>query len=185
MVGRAERQSVAPRVLRTAGVPGSRKRKPRHSITIVASISRVGMIRQHAHGKVSRANNFWERPMHFEKQLSDALSPLLFTGQGDVGQGDSGNPSGIKPVLRSPSRRSESTVTVPVAVERAARSEAPGVASPGCSASLTSLAGKLWSRARAKRDRRLAIAELRSLDDRALRDIGICRFDIECFARHG
>ncbi len=84
MVGRPERQSVAPRVLRTAGVPGSRKRKPPRSITIVASISRVGMIRQHAHGKVSRANNFWERPMHFEKQLSDALSPLLLTGQRDA-----------------------------------------------------------------------------------------------------
>ncbi|SHH24461.1 DUF1127 domain-containing protein [Bradyrhizobium erythrophlei] len=106
-------------------------------------------------------------------------------GQGDVGQGESGNPSGVKPVLRSPSRRTESTVMVPVAVERAARSEAPGVASPGCSASLTSLAGKLWSRLRAMRDRRLAVAELRSLDDRALRDIGICRFDIECFAGHG
>ena len=38
---------------------------------------------------------------------------------------------------------------------------------------------------RAMRDWRLAMAELRSLDDRALRDIGICRFEIECFARHG
>src|ERR1700686_5508570 len=84
MVGRAEEQSVASRVLRTAGVPGSRKRKPPHSITIVASISRVGMIRQHAHGKVARANKFWERPMHFEKQLSDALSSPLFAGQRDA-----------------------------------------------------------------------------------------------------
>jgi uncharacterized protein YjiS (DUF1127 family) len=106
-------------------------------------------------------------------------------GQGDVGRGDSGNSSGVKPVLRSPSPRTEFTVTVPVAVERAARSEAPGVTSPGWSASLTSLARKLWSRVRAMRNRRLAMAELRSLDDRALRDIGICRFDIECFARHG
>lgn len=106
-------------------------------------------------------------------------------GQGDVSRGDNGNPSGVKPIVRSPSRWTKSTVTVPIAVERAARSQAPGVASRGCGASLTSLAGKLWSRVRAMRDRRLAMAELRSLDDRALRDIGICRFDIECFARHG
>lgn len=107
-------------------------------------------------------------------------------GQGDVGHGNSGNPSGMKPVLRSPSRRTESAVTVPVAVECAVRSEARGVASPDWSASsVTSPAGKLWLRVRAMRDRRLAMAELRSLDDRALRDIGICRCDIECFARHG
>jgi uncharacterized protein YjiS (DUF1127 family) len=106
-------------------------------------------------------------------------------GQGDVGQGDSGNPLGVKPVLRSSSRRNEAAVTVSVAVEYTVRSEAPGVASRGWSASITSPAGKLWSRVRAIRDRRLAMAELRSLDDRALRDIGICRFDIECFARHG
>jgi len=34
-------------------------------------------------------------------------------------------------------------------------------------------------------ERRRAIAELRALDDRALRDIGVYRCNIEQFARHG
>jgi uncharacterized protein YjiS (DUF1127 family) len=115
---------------------------------------------------------------------AQAMYPC-FVEDEPVGQGDRGNPSGAKPVLRSPSRQIEFTLVVPVAVEYVVRSEAPGAASPGWSASITSLAGKLWSRARAVRERRLAMAELRSLDDRALRDIGISRCDIEYFARDG
>jgi uncharacterized protein YjiS (DUF1127 family) len=115
---------------------------------------------------------------------AQAMYPCAIEDE-SVGQGDQGNPSGAKSVRGSPSRRTESTVTFPVAVEHVVRSEAPGAASPGWSASITSLPGKLWSRARAVRDRRLAMAELRSLDDRALRDIGISRCDIEYFAWHG
>ena len=53
------------------------------------------------------------------------------------------------------------------------------------STSITSLLAKFRSRMRGGRDRRLAIMELRSLDGRSLRDMGISRCDIEYFARHG
>jgi uncharacterized protein YjiS (DUF1127 family) len=101
------------------------------------------------------------------------------------GQADRGGPADAEHFPPSPSHQTAAAVTVPVAVEYIALSEPPGVALRGWSASISLLAAKLWSRVRRERDRRLAMAELRSLDDRALRDIGICRGDIECFARDG
>jgi uncharacterized protein YjiS (DUF1127 family) len=100
-------------------------------------------------------------------------------------QADRSGPADAKHFPPSPSHQSAAAVTVPVAVEYIALSEPPGVVLPGWSASISLLAAKLWSRVRGERDRRVAMAELRSLDDRALRDIGICRCDIECFARDG
>jgi uncharacterized protein YjiS (DUF1127 family) len=43
----------------------------------------------------------------------------------------------------------------------------------------------IWSSIRRAAERRQAIAELQTLDDRALRDIGIYRCDIEHIVRHG
>ena len=56
---------------------------------------------------------------------------------------------------------------------------APRMVSPGSMAFVRSIAAKIRSRIRQLRDRRLATAELRSFDDRSLRDIGISRCDIE------
>jgi uncharacterized protein YjiS (DUF1127 family) len=65
------------------------------------------------------------------------------------------------------------------------RSETARAAPLGWSASITALLAKFRSRIRRERDSRLAIAELRALDDRTLRDLGISRCDIEYFARPG
>jgi hypothetical protein len=46
------------------------------SITVVAGMSRVGMLRQHASGRISRANTSWEISMTHEKQPLDARSPF-------------------------------------------------------------------------------------------------------------
>ena len=54
-----------------------------------------------------------------------------------------------------------------------------------CHVSLWRIAAALWSSVRQAVERRRAIAELRALDDRALRDIGVYRCNIEQFARHG
>jgi uncharacterized protein YjiS (DUF1127 family) len=51
--------------------------------------------------------------------------------------------------------------------------------------SLTRIAVAWWSSMRQAVERRRAIAELRALDDRALRDIGVYRCDIEYIVRHG
>jgi uncharacterized protein YjiS (DUF1127 family) len=51
--------------------------------------------------------------------------------------------------------------------------------------SLTRVVATCWSSVRRSRDRRQAIEELRSLDDRSLRDIGISRSDIESIVRYG
>jgi uncharacterized protein YjiS (DUF1127 family) len=65
------------------------------------------------------------------------------------------------------------------------RSELAPRASFGWRASIRSLVAKFRSRTRRERDRGLAIAELRALDNRMLRDLGISRCDIEYFARRG
>jgi uncharacterized protein YjiS (DUF1127 family) len=74
---------------------------------------------------------------------------------------------------------------LPVEAGCMARSEGAQAAAAVLSGSITSLIGKFRSRMRRERDRRLAMAELRALDDRSLRDIGISRSDIEYFARRG
>ena len=54
-----------------------------------------------------------------------------------------------------------------------------------CHLSLWRVAAAWWSNVRQAVERRRAIAELRALDDRALRDIGVYRCNIEQFARQG
>jgi uncharacterized protein YjiS (DUF1127 family) len=51
--------------------------------------------------------------------------------------------------------------------------------------SLWRIVSAWWSSMRQAVERRRAIAELRALDDRALRDIGVYRCHIEQIARHG
>jgi uncharacterized protein YjiS (DUF1127 family) len=51
--------------------------------------------------------------------------------------------------------------------------------------SLMRVVAACWSSLSARRHRRRAIEELRSLDDRSLRDIGISRSDIEYIVRYG
>jgi hypothetical protein len=46
------------------------------SVTAVAGMSRVGMLRQHACGRISRANISWEISMTHENQPREARSPF-------------------------------------------------------------------------------------------------------------
>jgi uncharacterized protein YjiS (DUF1127 family) len=69
--------------------------------------------------------------------------------------------------------------------EFVASPQAPRAASTGWTTSIKSVAAGIRARIRWWRDRRLAMAELRSLDDRGLRDVGISRCDIEYIVRHG
>lgn len=66
-----------------------------------------------------------------------------------------------------------------------APSLAPRMGSRGWIAPINSIAGRIRSRIRRLRDRRLATAKLQSFDDRSLRDVGIYRSDIEYLVRHG
>jgi uncharacterized protein YjiS (DUF1127 family) len=280
MVGRAERQAAVRRIPRCAEGSSSRNTKPAGSVTTVAPFSRAGMMRQHAHGRVSRANSSWETSMQFEKQLPGHRSPLARAAHRDVttislsrrmsspkaaatlvgrsaalrphaysyqqidlrrGEGDrtsedrslrtwpgqgtwSAFPAAmfgltarviggvaacgevaisgfllafmswtIAQTLAGCAAYAQAMYPVfvdldehdPAGGSQPERSEPAPAASPGWGASIASLAGKLQSSMRRGRDRRLAMAELRTLDDRSLRDMGISRYDIEHIARHG
>jgi uncharacterized protein YjiS (DUF1127 family) len=116
-------------------------------------------------------------------------------------QGENGDPnrlrnqaaglSEIYPIAKSETRGnsaiSRQTLSRAVALEAAyvVPPEMARAASPGWSVSIKSALVEFRSRMRRERDRRVAIAELRALDDRTLLDIGISRCDIEYFARHG
>ena len=90
---------------------------------------------------------------------------------------------GRRPFLVS--RQTQSSSATVVKTEHLERSEAPRAASTGWRAFITSFLARFRSRIRRGRDSRLAIAELRALDDRRLRDIGISRCDIEHPAGRG
>jgi uncharacterized protein YjiS (DUF1127 family) len=90
---------------------------------------------------------------------------------------------GRRPFLAS--RQTQSSSAAVVKTEHLERSEAPRAASTGWRALITSFLARFRSRIRRGRDSRLAIAELRALDDRGLRDIGISRCDIEHPAGRG
>jgi uncharacterized protein YjiS (DUF1127 family) len=90
---------------------------------------------------------------------------------------------GRGPILVS--RQTQSGAADLAKTEYAERSEGTRAASAGSSTSGASFIARFRSRIRGWRDRRLAIVELRALDDRALRDIGISRCDIEHLAGHG
>jgi uncharacterized protein YjiS (DUF1127 family) len=90
---------------------------------------------------------------------------------------------GRRPLLVS--RQTQSSSAAVVKTEQLERSEAPRAASTGWRAFITSFLARFRSRIRRGRDSRLAIAELRALDDRMLRDIGISRCDIEHPAGRG
>ena len=63
--------------------------------------------------------------------------------------------------------------------------EKVSIGSFGWSARVRSRAIRLWSSGRRARQRRRAITELETLDDRTLKDIGIHRCQIESVVRHG
>jgi uncharacterized protein YjiS (DUF1127 family) len=90
---------------------------------------------------------------------------------------------GRRPFLVS--RQTQSSSAAVVKTEQLERSEAPRAASAGWRAFVTSFIARYRSRIRRGRDRRLAITELRALDDRMLRDIGISRCDVEQLAGRG
>ncbi len=73
----------------------------------------------------------------------------------------------------------------PVPVPRAAPGDRGRVARPHWNVSLGASIATCWSRIRKAQERRQAIAELRALDDRALRDIGLSYGDIEYVVRRG
>jgi uncharacterized protein YjiS (DUF1127 family) len=90
---------------------------------------------------------------------------------------------GRRPFLVS--RQTQSSATALVKTEYIERSEKTRAAAAGWSTSITSFLANLRSRIRRGRDSRLAIAELRTFDDRELRDVGISRCDIEHPAGRG
>jgi len=53
---------------RSSGEAGDPRRKGVDSVTAVAGMSGAGMLRQHAHRRVSRADTSWEIPMTHENQ---------------------------------------------------------------------------------------------------------------------
>jgi uncharacterized protein YjiS (DUF1127 family) len=89
---------------------------------------------------------------------------------------------GRRPFLVS--RQTQSSSAALVRTEHLERSEAPRAAS-GWRAFVASFLARLRSRIRRGREGRLAIAELRAFDDRALRDIEFSRCEIEHPAGHG
>jgi uncharacterized protein YjiS (DUF1127 family) len=93
-----------------------------------------------------------------------------------------GEPGELVP-LRQPHKPRSGAAAV--AVEYIVRSETARVDPAGRPASIASLWEKFRSSMGRRRARRLAIAELRALDDRSLQDIGLSRCDIERVARHG
>jgi uncharacterized protein YjiS (DUF1127 family) len=90
---------------------------------------------------------------------------------------------GRRPFLAS--RQTQSSSAAVVKTEHLERSEAPRAASTGWRALIMSFLARFRSRMRRGRDSRLAIAELRALDDRRLGDTGISRCDIEHPAGRG
>ena len=91
--------------------------------------------------------------------------------------------AGSRPILLS--RQTPSSTAIVIEAEYTDRSEAPRAAPTGWRAFIRSFLARFRSRIRRGRDSRLAIAELRALDDRRLRDIGISRCDIEHPAGRG
>jgi hypothetical protein len=101
---------------RCADMSSSGTRKAARRVTIVASISRAGMLRQHAHGKISQANILWERSMQFEKQLSEDRSAFALVEHRDqtaiflrypaaeAGARPAGQPAGSRSPVRSDHR---------------------------------------------------------------------------------
>jgi hypothetical protein len=73
---------MARRTPRYAEVSSSGTQTAPRRVTTVVIISSAGMLRQHAQGKISLANRFWERSMQFEKQLPGDRSFTLATRRG-------------------------------------------------------------------------------------------------------
>src|SRR3984893_17292325 len=80
---RTHRQVNAGRVPRCAPLSISGTKEVARRVTTVALISSAGMLRQHAQGRVSRANSFRERSMQFDKQFHGGRSPFVLTEHED------------------------------------------------------------------------------------------------------
>jgi hypothetical protein len=80
---RTHRQVNAVRVPRCAPLSISGTKEVARRVTTVALISSAGILRQHAQGRVSRANSFRKRSMQFDKQFHGGRSPFVLTGHGD------------------------------------------------------------------------------------------------------
>jgi hypothetical protein len=89
MACRIDRQVNAGRRPRCGESPVSGTRKVARRVTTVTSISGPGILRQHAQGRVSRANRFRERSMQFEKQLSGGWSPFALARRRNKASRDS------------------------------------------------------------------------------------------------
>lgn len=94
-------------------------------------------------------------------------------------------PTTSEPVALPPTRGYRSVAADPVVVAYIVRSETPRVDPPRWSALIAGLWREFRSEIGREIARRRAIAELRALDDRSLRDVGLSRCDIDRVARYG
>jgi uncharacterized protein YjiS (DUF1127 family) len=147
---------------------------------------------QAVEGCATYAAAMYPMPMDVDDRL-DRHDPAAGTERGDfnrVGRPRSGS-SEMSPTTKGetkgdgPVLRRIPSCGAALEVEHTVRPRTPRFASLGLIALMRSAETGFWSRMRSRRDSRLGIAELRSLDDRSLRDIGISRCDIEYFVRHG
>jgi uncharacterized protein YjiS (DUF1127 family) len=121
-----------------------------------------------------------------------AYAEAMYPGLADAQSGH-GNPGQVRSEMPSVAAgesgragpislpRQTAPGTLAVKAECTARSDGTRFSN----ASVTSVVGRFRSRMRRAREQRLAIAELRALDDRSLRDIGISRSEITYFTRRG
>jgi uncharacterized protein YjiS (DUF1127 family) len=129
-VPRPKLQPAAARVLLVAATSGTRTAR---RVTTVTSISRAGIVRQHAQRRLSRANLYRERSMQFEKQLSRdrssfALARSRADGYRDRASGYPAYPTGDVITLRPSSEADTSWRAVSAAASALMTRAAAGLA---------------------------------------------------------
>ncbi len=132
-----------------------------------------------------------DRDEPLDRRDTAAGGPLTRRAASDRLGSPTSGPGGISPCMKAAIRGNAPVLhpvlssAVALEAEYVARTQVPATVAPGWMASIRSVPAGFRSRMRRWRDRHSAITEMRSLDDRSLRDIGISRCDIEYVVRRG